>query len=168
VSHWSQKGYHHSSEASTSLRKVRLTDRHVVEEILVFSASYMDHDTTLVAVDGFDMSKYLRENRVIPAFASDITHRVVVQDSALCALFAGDEREVLLTKEDLQKQIGRFMYHPRVVGRCDVDFAVAAETRTVSFFSIQLNSASYDDNWSEILVLVPANIGSKDSENKDE
>lgn len=159
VAYWSQKGDHYSSSATTAIRKVRLADFDIVQEIEVSSLSYRDEgandswDTTAATLDGFDLSAYLRENRVIPVFPGEGPIQAVVEDSVLY-LEDGENRAVLLTAARLRDQVGVIGSDPHVVGRYDVVCGEEGEGRAYYFYVVQFNSRSYDDNWSEVLVVV--------------
>jgi hypothetical protein len=156
VARWSQPGSHHESSASVSIRKVRLSDFVVEQEAEVYSASYVFEDTTEFSRPPFDLSVYLRENRVAPTFAAEGPMQVAVRDSTL-ELVVGEAHGILLTAKELRDQLRRRLDpiedEPRVVGRYDAEGGDGGSP-SYSFYSLVLGGRAYDGNWSEVLVVV--------------
>lgn len=148
---------YYSYSRTLRIEKVLKLDSRVVESVVLAEVTYSQDLNTEQwseasgAVPSFDLSGYLRTNRVAFAFPSDVIHfRTFAIDSAGVWELFEDGRIRLATRADLERQIPELGEDPRVVG--------VEETGPIHggdvFLRIESGSAAWDMNWSEDLLLV--------------
>lgn len=167
VANWAQPGSHYQSSESAFIEKVRFADRRVVESHQVLGASVkyaFDEDvweSEYEELPEFDLTGFMRENRVSPAFSTDLhwlDWEVVIRDGELVLTEDGLSATILTGEEiaDQIPEVGEGYEEPEVVG-CQTVSPTGQETaKAMLFFLVQLNSAYWDDDWSEVLLLVPS------------
>lgn len=160
VSNWGQRGFNHSYEESACIER-RLFAGNIVAEVDTFySASATNIDAPYTwqirefEHEPFDLSRYLHDRKASLAFGGDWLCDVVVRDGALL-LTEGDSTSTVLSADDLARQVPDLGRDPRLAGCWYVSSERGRSRSEYWFYAIRSNSASWDDDWSDILVVVP-------------
>jgi hypothetical protein len=160
---WGQGGYSHTYGAGMALERRSLHDRTVLEshDVLRFGASNLENPREWKRTPGdvaaFDIVAYLREQEVSPSFSQDYAFGAELREGAL-VLVEGDHAALLLGPSELEAQLSlplAEMREVRVVPTCQVTDTNRHHTEETWFYTLQFNSPSIDDDWSEVLLVVP-------------
>jgi hypothetical protein len=166
VSSWGQGGSNHEYEESAALQRRLFADNTVVESNTLSSAMASDLDGPYEGSEGsmarvihapFDLSRYLREKEVSPVFAGDWLCDCVILDGAL-TLTDGDSTATVLSAEDLRLQVPALGRDPRVGGCWYVSNIRSPTPGDFWFYTVRYNTPSWDDDWSELLIVVPGHV----------
>jgi hypothetical protein len=153
-------GSYYTYSRSLRIEKVQKKDLHVVESHPLESITYsQDSDTQKWSSDvdtlpAFDLPAFLRANAVTPAFGEELFfHRNFVIDKGGVWEVFEDGRHQVMTRAELERQIPDLGEEPRVVGIEDANPGIG-EGKNI-YLRICSNSSSWDDDWSEDIVILP-------------
>ncbi len=139
------------------LEKVRKTDAHVMKTYLLRKVHYSQHPDSLRwaeasdSLPAFDLTSYLRDNRVELAFPSELIHaRVFRIDAGGVWEVLRDGSVRLATRRELERQIPSLGEHPRVVGIEQT----GPDSGKDLYLLIDSGDESWDDDWDEGLLVI--------------
>lgn len=161
VLRWNQhEGSAYPYSESISLERRALADRAVLEAHDVTAAGLSaDEDSEAwkrepELVPLFDVTTYLRENDVSPAFSVDTGCDASFREGAL-VFTRGEAVASILDADEVRARLGAWGEEPRVVGGCQVLRMGPGSATDIRFYTIQLNEAADDVDWLELLLPVP-------------
>lgn len=150
-------GSYFTYSSSLRLEKVRKSDARVVKTFLLRNVQYSQHPDSLHwsessdSLPPFDLTGYLRENRVELAFPSELIHaRVFRIDSGGVWEILHDGRVRLATRRELERQIPSLGEHPHVVG---IEQTGPDPSKDL-YLLIVSGDESWDDDWAEDLLRI--------------
>ena len=142
---------------SLRLEKVRKSDDHVVQTFPLRSVEYSQHPDSLSwsetsdSLPSFDLPAYLRANKIALAFPSDLIQiRVFQIDGGGVWEVLHDGRVRLATHRELVRQIPSLGDDPHVVG---IEQTCPDPSKNL-YLRIVSGSATWDDDWSEDLLMI--------------
>jgi hypothetical protein len=153
-------GSYYGYSRTLQIEKIRKKDFQVVESHPLESVTYSQNfDTQKWSSDtdtlpAFDLPAFLRANAVAMAFADDrfFFRAFVIDKEGVWEVFE-DGRHQVMRRADLERQIPDLGEEPRVVGIEDTNPGIG-EGRSI-YLRICSNSSSWDDYWSEDIVMLP-------------
>lgn len=161
VLRWSRReGEAYPYHDSITLERRSLVDQSTLErhEVSAARVAYDDDaqplNRTPDLVPLFDLTSYLRENEVSPAFSDDWGCGASFRDGAL-VLTKGNAVATILDADEVKTRLGVWGEDARVVGGCQVVWTDEKQPR-VSFYTVQLNEPAEDVDWLELVLPVPA------------
>lgn len=160
VSRWWQRGFHHEYQESAWLERRLFAGNAVAEADTFYSVSASNIDApytweiTYAEHEPFDLSRTLRERKASMVFAGDWLCNCVMRDGALL-LTEGDSTATVLSAESLALQVPRLGRDASVADCWHVSDARGAAPGEFWFYAIRSNGPYWDDDWSDVLVVVP-------------
>lgn len=150
-------GSHYTYTRALKLEKVRKSDARVVRSVLIRNVHYSQHPDSLHwseasdSLPPFDLTTYLRENRVDLAFPSELIQvRAFKIDSGGVWEVLHEGRVRLATRRELDRQIPSLGEHPRVVGIEQT----GPDPSKDFYLLIDSGDESWDDDWAEDLLMI--------------